>query len=146
MTTTNRPRRPRARAESVDDVRRRVRARARALARPREEAEAEARTDDDDDDDDDDEDVAREARRARERLLADAERTKREMEAVEAALEDVDPTTDALRAAVGKKRLEGLRGKMETRARARRTRDDAPNARRLRKRRGGGYETRRCRR
>ena len=40
------------------------------------------------------------------------------MEAVEAALEDVDPTTDALRAAVGKKRLEGLRGKMETRARA----------------------------
>ena len=117
MTTTNRPRRPRARAESVDDVRRRVLARARALARPREEAEAEARTDDDDDDDD--EDVAREARRARERLLADAERTKREMEAVEAALEDVDPTTDALRAAVGKKRLEGLRGKMETqRARA----------------------------
>ena len=75
--------------------------------------------DEDDDEDEDEEDVAREARRARERLLADAERTKREMEAVEAALEDVDPTTDALRAAVGKKRLEGLRGKMETqRARA----------------------------
>ncbi len=86
----------------------------------------------DEDDDDEDDDVAREARRARERLLADAERTKREMEAVEAALEDVDPTTDALRAAVGKKRLEGLRGKMETQ----RARGGRETTRRTR----GGFE------
>ena len=40
------------------------------------------------------------------------------MEAVEAALEDVDPTTDALRAAVGKKRLRVCEGRWRRGARA----------------------------
>jgi len=106
-SSSSTPRRPRA--ESVDDVRRRVLARAAARAR---------RGDDDDDARDDDVPTTTAdssgARRLLARLVADAERTAAETAAVEAALASVDASVDPLRAAVGRKRLEGLRGKMET--------------------------------
>jgi len=100
----------RARAESVDDVRRRVLARAAASAR-RGDAGA---TDDAETDDVPTTAASSDARRTLARLLESAARTAVEAAAVEAALVDVDASVDPLRAAVGRTRLEGLRGKMET--------------------------------
>ena len=91
-------------ADDVDAVRRRVLARAARAAREDDANDADVERDVDD------------ARRLRARLERDAEATRAEYEAVERALEECDEARDALRAAVGKKRLEGLRGKMEAQA------------------------------
>lgn len=100
-------------ARDVEDVRRRVLQRAAALGR------ASANANEDANDDDNAETQTRTAaRRLYERLLAEREATTNEMRAVESALETLDPGTDALRVAIGKKRLEGLRGKIESGANA----------------------------
>ena len=102
-------------ARDVEDVRRRVLQRAAALGR------ASANENDDANDDDAERPPTKTltaARRLHERLLAEREATMNEIHAVESALETLDPATDALRVAIGKKRLEGLRGKIENGANA----------------------------
>ena len=103
-------------ADDVDAVRRRVLARAARAAREDDANDADVDADVDD------------ARRLRARLERDAEATRAEYEAVERALEECDEARDALRAAVGKKRLEGLRGKMEAQAAAARAAERAARA------------------
>jgi len=97
-------------AHDAEDVRRRVLQRAVALARP-------VRDTTDDVDVDDDGALLRDGNddhaRLRARLVDACASTRAEYDAVEAALAVDDGSVDALRRAVGAKRLEGLRAKLD---------------------------------